>query len=416
MNSKVTQLLTMAGLTALAPLSFASEAAPSIEHTSVFTASNPSANARLGAQTLIPAHLIAGQKDFGDNVYVEIDGKPTASQMIDTDGDKTHDALLVVADYPAKTTKNITVTTLKGGTFTIQHPPLTQTDMGVRVGGTFNKGRWKGGSYQPVSQLTNPAGHTIGDKLYRYEGFGWESDKIGYRFYFDDRGLVDIFSKSQPELVLHNVGHDGDNYHALNDWGMDTLKVGPSLGLAGIAAWQDDAITPIKNIKTLSVKLSDGPLQSTATVNQEGWKVKGKKVDVERQFSIRAHSHLTHTKVSTSTKMKTLAIGVVKHGVDTITSTQADSEWSYLATFGDQSFIKDKLGMVVFFKTKDLVKLTEDTLNELAIVKMGKQLEFYFGSRWEKEASPVTTKQQFVEYLEATRKALNNPIKVTKVK
>ena len=38
--------------------------------------------------------------------------------------------------------------------------------------------------------MTLPPEHKIGDKLFKYEGFGWESDRIAYRFYFDQRGLV----------------------------------------------------------------------------------------------------------------------------------------------------------------------------------------------------------------------------------
>lgn len=50
------------------------------------------------------------------------------------------------------------------------------------------------------------------------------------------------------------------------------------------------------------------------------------------------------------------------------------------------------------------------------MLNASKNLDFYFATRWAGEASPITTKQQFLDYLETTRQALNNPIKVTRAK
>ena len=41
------------------------------------------------------------------------------------------------------------------------------------------------------------------------KGPGWESDKVGYRFYLDWRNAADIFGKKVDTLVLQDVGQDG---------------------------------------------------------------------------------------------------------------------------------------------------------------------------------------------------------------
>lgn len=389
-----------------------------LEKTAVFNASNPLAIARNDEKTLIPLALInLVDKPQNTNTFItHIDGSPTPSQLVDTDADGVVDALMVTTDYAPNAKVRIQVSTLAGGTLNPQYPPLTQAEMGVRIGGKNVDGVWQGGSYQQVSALTNPASHTIGDKLYKYEGFGWESNLMAYRFYFDDRGLIDIFGKRTPDLVLHNVGLDGGDYHAMSDWGMDVLKVGPSLGLAGVAAWHNGAIHPIHNIKELSVSLESGPLQSHAVVKQAGWEVAGKLVDMQRRYSINAHSHLTRVQALTNKDIPQLAVGIVKHDVETISYTDKESEWLYLATFGIQSLADDELGMAVFFRSSDLHNITDDNLNELAILNAGNNVEYYFAARWAGEANPVKTKQQFVDYLEQARKTLNNPIQVTKTK
>jgi hypothetical protein len=264
--------------------------------------------------------------------------------------------------------------------------------------------------------MTLPPSHTIGDKLFKYEGFGWESDRVAYRFYFDERGLVDIFGKKKPELVLEQVGLDKGDYHSPSDWGMDILKVGPSLGLGGIAAWVNDKAEHPKPSAGLSVKLASGALESSAEVTQSGWQLGTKKLDITRRFSIRAHSHLTHTQVTSSAPLGTVAIGIVKHGVNKLAQLSADSEWNYLATFGTQSLANDKLGMVVFFRHSDLVKTSADDFNELAILRMNTAGSYYFGARWQGEPTGITSQAEFSAYLEQTRAELNKPIQVSALK
>lgn len=388
-----------------------------LEQTITLDAHNPLAVSRKGEQTLIPLALLNLADDTNNSTYVaQINGSFAPSQLVDTDADGQQDSLLLITDYAPNAKVRIHVSTLKGGKLNPQYTPLTQAEMGVRVGGKKVGETWQGGEYQQVNELTNPANHTIGDKLYKYEGFGWESDLMAYRFYFDERGLIDIFGKRTPDLVLHEVGLDGGDYHAMSDWGMDVLKVGPSLGLAGVAAWQNEAIQPIQNVDSLSVKLQSGPLHSHATVEQTGWKLGEKVIDLRRRYSINAHSHLTYVQAFTNQEIPQLAVGIVKHNVEKLSYLNKQSEWLYLATFGEQSLADDQLGMAIFFRASDLHKVTEDKLNELAVLNAGKNLDFYFAARWAGEASPITSKQQFLGYLETTRQALNNPIKVTRAK
>ncbi len=349
-------------------------------------------------------------------VLIQIDGQTLSNQVIDSDKDGAPDSLLILADYPAKASIRINIRTPKHGQLALQYPPQTQAEMAMRIGGKLNAdGVHTGGSYYPVQQMNLPPSHKIGDKLFKYEGFGWESDLMAYRFYFDERGLVDIFGKRIPDLVLARVGLDNSDYHALGDWGMDVLKVGPSLGMGGAAAWRHGKVQHPAPA-TQAVTLHNGPLESSALLKQSGWLLDGKAVELSREFSIRAHSHLTHTHISSSQPMGELVIGIVKHGVARLEYLDADSEWNYLATFGKQSLANDALGMVIFFRHRDLQQTTSDEFNELAILTMNSRLDYYFGARWEGEAKPLHTPKDYLAYLEHMRAELNNPIKVNLIK
>ena len=393
-----------------------SAAAINPSNISYIKAHNPLATARIGAATLIPVKLLPGS-NASANYLTEIDSKIVANQWVDTNGDGANDSLLLVADYAAKANLKIKVTLPAYGQLNLQYPALTQTEMGMRIGGKVDaNGLHSGGNYFPVSSMTLPPTHTIGDKLFKYEGFGWESDRIAYRFYFDERGLVDIFGKRTPELLLERVGLDQGDYHTLSDWGMDILKVGPSLGLGGLAAWVDEKVVHPKPSTGLKVNLTSGALESTAEVTQSGWQLGTTSLDLTRKFSIRAHSNLTYTQVNSTAPLGTVAIGIVKHGVDKLEQLSANSEWNYLATYGTQSLANDNLGMVVFFRHSDLVKVSSDEFNELAILRMKTSGSYYFAARWQGEIKGTINKAEFSAYLEQTRAELNKPIKVSAIK
>lgn len=417
-------LLFLLGFSCLYLTSFAHAATVAATAPEVLTrtlsieARNPLNTARQGAATLIPLvllHPLIGAQ-FDAPVLTQIDGRSLGNQIVDSDKDGTADALLVLVDYASRQSIQIDISVPSYGKLALGYSPLTQAEMAMRMGGKLTaEGVHTGGNYYPVQQMDLPPSHKIGDKLFKYEGFGWESDLVAYRFYFDERGLVDIFGKRIPDLVLARVGLDDGDYHALSDWGMDVLKVGPSLGMGGVAAWREGKVQhPAPT--TQSVELRNGALESSALLKQSGWGLGDKTLELTRQFSIRAHSHLTHTHVTTDQSLGELAIGIVKHGVARLEYLQPDSEWNYLATFGKQSLANDALGMVIFFRHRDLQKTLSDEFNELAILKMNTRMDYYFGARWEGEAEPLRTGKEYLAYLERMRAELNNPITVNLIK
>ena len=61
----------------------------------------------------------------------------------------------------------------------------------------------------------------------KYEGPGWESDKVAFRFYLDWRNGIDVFGKKTPGIVLPFVGmEDYEKYHALGRLGNGQYESG----------------------------------------------------------------------------------------------------------------------------------------------------------------------------------------------
>ncbi len=154
-------------------------------------------------------------------------------------------------------------------------------------------------------QYRVPAVHVDHDALFQHEGPGWESDKIGYRFYLDARNRVDIFGKKVPDMVLNTVGlHDlvanhNESYESMMEWGMDNFNVGTSLGIGSIAM-QDgtDILTVSKTDSVFCVIAANGPVRSDVHATYYGWNAAGKKYDlVSSSFDYRGEpAHLVRRK------------------------------------------------------------------------------------------------------------------------
>ena len=111
----------------------------------------------------------------------------------------------------------------------------TYAEISVKEGGKWEGRKYIGGTFKNVQSLKLAPEHTDHSFDIRYEGPGWESNKIGYRLYLDWRNAIDIFGKKTEAMVLPKVGLDGfDSYHEMSDWGSDILKAGKGIGIGSI--------------------------------------------------------------------------------------------------------------------------------------------------------------------------------------
>jgi hypothetical protein len=291
-------------------------------------------------------------------------------------------------------------------------------ELSKKVGGHFQDKRYIGGEFESVKVEKMPAWHLDHDTYYRYEGPGWESDKVGYRYYLDQRNRIDIFGKKVNRMVLPAVGLDSlDLYHEMGDWGMDIFKVGESLGIGSIATFYQGQVVTVSETDSLICEItSDGPLVAEIRTRYYGWRVGDQRYDLESNLSIAAGNRLTEHRLVVSGQLENLVTGLIKTaGCDFIAGqTDAESEWNYIALWGKQSLAGDNLGTALFYRTKDLVKLTENESDHLVILQShAGRLNYYFAAAWEQEPAGITSKEQFEQYLNQTILELNQPIEVS---
>lgn len=295
-------------------------------------------------------------------------------------------------------------------------------ELALRVGGVFDKnGKASGGAYVQMESFQLPSDHTIGNKIFKYEGFGWESELVAYRYYFDNRGATDIFGKQTPSMVLAKVGLDGTDYHALDEWGMDILKVGGSLGLGAVAGFYEGEIVKLSHFANAGVSIDNGSLFAAVNMTLDKWTVGKELHDLNVQYRIAGGSRLTEVNASTKQAMNMWATGIVNHSVAVINgdslhpidTESSKQDFCYRATYGAQSLNNDNLGMAIFYPCSSALQMIDSELN-IGVGLQATHLNYYFMAGWEAESSVFANKQGFVAYINQLQLQLNNPINIVR--
>ena len=379
--------------------------------------SNPLKVSRENSLVILSSEqLKKANSKFNPNAFVVLDGgKEVASQYNSEDVDASG-VVFVVDKLGASESRVIEIRFSPSGTNRRQYTKLTQAELSHKTGGTWENREYKGGAFQNVDYLRVPPEHKDHSWFIRYEGPGWESDKVGYRFYLDQRNATDVFGKKVPEPVLQQVGLDGfDSYHNLQPWGMDVMKVGKSLGVGSIGSVVNGATTRVEKTDSVTCKIMEnGAVYSSILTNYFGWVVGDKKHQVASRLSIHAGTRLTHESLDITNEIDNIATGVVKDKNGKLTTSKGDAkQWAYIATYGKQSLNSDELGLAVFFKAGSILEFTEDEFSHIVKLKpvQGK-LDYCFMGAWVGEPGGIKNETEFLNYINAVATELANPIKV----
>ncbi|KAF0152529.1 MAG: hypothetical protein FD143_845 [Ignavibacteria bacterium] len=327
------------------------------------------------------------------------------------------DQILVLIDLKSADTKELKF--VIGKNPSQDFPKRTYAEIAMKKNLQHDGKKFRGTVFTNVEKVKVPVIHTDHDALFKYEGPGWESDKVGYRFYLDWRNATDIFGKKVNELVLSKVGitdtvASNDSYHTMQDWGMDIFKVGTSLGIGSLGMLADGKVNKISKTDSINSRVSkNGCIESEIATNYYGWLVGEKKYNVESRFSITAGSRLTRHTISVMGEPENLVTGLAKNSEANLLKCVPHNGWGYLALYGKQSLAGDNLGIAIFFKKKDMIEITQDSVNEIVKLKPNKEnLEYYFCAAWEQEPGGIKTQDEFEKYLINVVDELNNTVTI----
>ena len=297
-------------------------------------------------------------------------------------------------------------------------------DFEVKTNAHFGVSTTRDNNFVSSQEVVRPEDHVAQSKpfLYQFEGPGWESDKVAFRAYFDSRNGKDIFGKRNGEIILPIVGA-GDNYHELDDWGMDVLKVGGSLGAGAIGILKNDSIYRLTNTKKASFKIiTQGAVRTVIEFKYEGWEAGLFSYDLKETISIWAGKrHYQSDLLLSGDGQDTLVTGIVNlKELESKTLKTPNTKLHY--THGKQSESDDYLGMGLIIPENSLIGFGEAPKSGLgvtntytALLKPNNgvyQFAFYVG--WELENPDFKNEDLFVKALKEETTAFNNSIEIKK--
>ncbi len=366
--------------------------------------------------SLSPADLPGSVALFNPDAAVVLHrGRELASQAVDENGDGHTDRFVFLSDFKAGEARAFVIRFAADGVKNRPYPRRTQAELSRKTGGRFVKRVYEGGAFENVRFLRVPPEHTDHSWFIRYEGPGWESDRVGYRFYLDWRNAIDMFGKKIPDMVLQDVGQDGfDSYHAMSGWGQDVLKVGESLGLGTLAMWMNGRAERVADTDSVFCEItSNGPVSSSIRTRYSGWKIGGKKYRLTSDLSISAGERLTKHSVTIDGNPPNLCTGIVRMDSTVVLSGPSEGGWSYLATWGRQSLAGDSLGLAVFFRNGDRIQMAKDKHSHVVVLKPGGgELTYYLAGCWEQEPAGIRTLAAFRAWLDRTVERLDAPLQI----
>jgi len=292
---------------------------------------------------------------------------------------------------------------------------IAHAELSVKEGGKWVEQKYEGGTFKNVTSLRVPKSQWDHSHFIRYEGPGWESNKVGYRLYLDWRNVIDLFGKVTDTLVLPQVGQDGyESYHHMSTWGMDILNAGKSLGIGAVGRYVGSEVIHFKEVDSTFAKIENDKKLSSVIVSYKGWKTANDKIDLESKLSIAPNNRYTKHTIVPSKKIEGICTGIVKFAnIDLIQKVSANKKWAYMATYGKQSLIPDNLGMAIFYEVSTVKDQVEASLDHLLIFKPTvSPVSFYFLGAWEQEKDGIKTKEEFISYLDKKLQELNSTNKI----
>lgn len=351
------------------------------------------------------------------------------SQVDDLDGDGNWDEVVVLVDFEAGENKQLEVDLTEADNY-----PEFEKRTNLRLGIRQDDGSFKEVDYYRA--LPCDDGFEI---IAQAESVSWENDKMAFRNYFDCRNVKDLFGKLKPDLILDKLSMpEMGSYHNLNDWGMDVLHCGSSLGSGGLALLKNDSLYRLGSTDVYEyVKIVEGPVRSVFELRYKGWEVDGDMLEAVERISIYPGKYWFKSDVTVTgcPEGSQIVTGIVTSMLKREPFEFKASDFQCIGTHDIQSLNDDELGMAVlvplseagkigrttdinFFKlgyktvvSKGFSNIISETYYIGQQCTSGVPAEHYFLAVWGLDKDQWKTESGFRKYIEEEAEKLSFPIR-----
>ncbi len=335
-------------------------------------------------------------------------------QTDDLDGDGNWDELFFLIDMEPESERIYDIMLVSG-----ENIPVLDPRSNARLAAINENGEHI--ALKEAKRLDQEEGQAGGK--FQMEGPAWENDLVGFRNYLDYRNGMDIFGKTTAMMSLDSVGIDED-YHQLQSWGMDILKVGTSLGAGSLAIKTDESIYPVGPDSDGRVEIiADGPLRSIIKFYFDNWQVEGKNISLVHTVTIYggAWYYVSDVELLGNRDGLHLVTGITTIDLDDpeVKFENFNNGYVSLSTFGRQSIEKEYLGLGLlipedifeaYAHTDTLPGTITDTFTAEMTIPESDSVHFRFYATWELSNKEFASENALSEILRIDAEMLSEPL------
>ena len=345
--------------------------------------------------------------------YIAVyDGKKEiCSQQDDLDGDGVWDELVFLTDLRPKEKKTFVFHLNASDGKTCK----CVREMNAQM--FFNN---PDGSITPTLEASSTADNMY-NRMYHH-GPAWESDKIGYRLYFDQKTTVDVYGKKKYRLELADTKWYPTEAQLADHYGDDILWVGSSVGVGTLKGWDGQAATHIHPMSKRTARIVvNGCLRTVVDMAVEGWQYNAHSVDVTARY-IQYARHRDMIAEVIVDRPAAPANLVFCTGVQKVRQSQTCNDNNGLiALWGTEyptpdtlKYARETFGLGVIVPKKNIEKHTTDPLNHLIIIKNNRQpvIKYHVSAASLKEENGYKTSGEFFAYMQELKQIVGHPVTV----
>jgi hypothetical protein len=248
------------------------------------------------------------------------------------------------------------------------------------------------------SVYLNEIRSATGDLFYDlgHHGPAVENEWLGFRFYFDKKAAIDVYSKTKPGLELRKARWYPTVKQQAEGWGADYYKVGATVGLGGIRLWDGQKVVLLNPVSNRVARVEKEGTESFMELLSEDVPYKNTTVDVLVRLTV----------FSGIRKARVEAFALTDDDVQFVTginyhkSQKVVKEANYIATWGlhpeDIVANRVELGAAIIYNPDDFEKKLSQYDQYLLVSKPCKHLEYWITSANAKEPE-LNTIEKFIE-------------------
>lgn len=163
-----------------------------------------------------------------------------------------------------------------------------------------------------------------------HHGPAVENEYYALRFYFNNSGSIDVYSKSKQQLELEETIWYPDSLMQTQGYGSDQYKVGPTVGLGGIKLWDGEKVLNLVATKGRIARVENNDSSSSMELIAKGIAYMNDTVDIMMKVTVWSGNRMAKVEAFSLTDKEVHFVTGINHHV----GHKVKNETNYALSWG----------------------------------------------------------------------------------